>query len=62
MLFQKLVSVPDCAGKDGRKQEKSLGFIKKINSSPLVHPYQPPIPFLQRVAWSKLSKHELKFA
>ena len=54
IVFQGTVSVLDSVGIKGRKEEENLSSNEKINRSLLVHPYQQPILYLQRLAQSKL--------
>jgi len=46
----------------GGKKEECLGSTEKPSPSTPVHPYQPSVPFPQRVAWSKLLTSEPRFA
>ena len=61
MVLQETVLVPDSAGTEEQKEEESLSFSGKVSPSPPVRPYQPRIPFLQRIVWAKLLKLEPKF-
>jgi len=43
------------------KEERGSSSNEMVSPSPPVCYYQPPVPFAQRVAWSKLSKFKPKF-
>ena len=63
MVLQQTVLVPNYAGTRGSKEEESSSSVGKISPSLLiVHSYHPLVPHPQRVAWSKLSKFEPRFA
>ena len=62
MVIQETVSVLDPAGTERQKEEGRLSSIGKANPAPLVHPYQPPVSYSQRLAWAKLFQLESKFA
>jgi len=62
MVLYETVSVLESVRTNRRKEEESSCSISKITPlPPVIRPYQPPIPFLQKVAWSKLSKLKPKF-
>jgi len=61
MVLQEIVSVSNSTRTYEQKEEESLSFNGKVSPSLSVRPYQPPLPFPQRVAWAKLSKLESKF-
>ena len=54
MVLQETVLAPDSAGTDELKEEETLSSIGNVNHAPPVRPYQPPVPYLQRLAWAKL--------
>ena len=57
-----MISVPDSTGTAEQKEEESLSSIEKVSlPSPIARPYQPPVPYPQRVAWAKLPKLEPQF-
>ena len=53
LVLQETVSVPNSAGTYEQKEEESLSSIRKVSPAPTVHPYQPLVPYPQRVAWAK---------
>ena len=62
IVLQETVSVPDSARTDEPKEEGSLSSTGMVSPAPLVRPYQPPVPYPQRVAWVKLFQLKPKFA
>jgi len=63
MVFQESITVSDFAGAEGRKNEESLSSNERSSLTlPVVHLYQPPVPYPQRLAWAKTSKLEPIFA
>jgi len=50
MVLQETSSVPDFVGTKGEQKERRLSFIETVNLAPPTHPYQPPVPYPQRLA------------
>ena len=61
MVLQETVTVPDSIRTDEQKEKGKLSSKRGIILPPPVRPYQPPAPYLQRVAWAKLFQYESKF-
>jgi len=49
MVVQEAISVPISVRTEERENLVNLGSNEKITTSPLIHPYQPPIPYAQRM-------------
>ena len=62
MVLQEIVSVSDSVGSKGQQKERRLSPIEMVNPAPLIPPYQPPVPYPQRLAWTKLLQLEPKYA
>jgi len=63
MVLQEPVAVPEFMRTDEQMEEESLSCKGEVrHPSPVGHPYQPPIPFPQRVGWAKLFHLEPKYA
>ena len=50
MVLQETVSVPDFVGIEGQQKERRVSPIKTVSPAPFTHPYQPPVPYPQRLA------------
>ena len=61
MVLQESVSLPDSTRAYAQREEGKLSSVGKVNSAPLVHFYQPPIPYRQRLGWAKPFQLEPKF-
>jgi len=61
MVLHEVVLVSDFAGTQGKKKEENLSPIGDLSPTPPTRTYQPPVPFPQRLAWSKLSQLEPRF-
>ena len=63
MVIQEIVAVPESVGTDEQREEESLRYKREVSYPPeIARPYQPPVPFSQRVACVKLFQLEPKFA
>ena len=63
MVLQETIVVLDSARTDEQREKENLSCKGEIcHPCPVAHPYQPPVPFPQRVAWAKLFQLEPKFA
>ena len=54
MVLHETVVVPDFAGTDVQKEEGKLSSNGEVMPPSPVRPYHPPVPYPQRVAWTKL--------
>jgi len=62
MVLQETVSVLDSTRIERRKDEESLSSNGRSSiTPPAARPYQPSVPYPQRVAWAKLSELEPRF-
>jgi len=63
MVLQEVIRVPDSIGTEGKKKkEESMISTEEATPTPPTRPYQPPVPYPQQLAWSKLRPLEPKFA
>ena len=62
MVLQEVVTVPNSAGTEGKMREENLGITGEPSPPAPARPYQPPVPYPQRLAWSKLRQLEPRFA
>ena len=62
MVLQETISVPDSVGTEGQQKEEKLSPIEMVSPAPPIPPYQPPVPYPQRLAWTKLLQLEPKYA
>ena len=62
MVLQETVSVPDSIGTEGRQKERRSSLIETVSPAPPIPPYQPPVPYPQRLAWAKLLQFESRYA
>jgi len=61
MVLQEAAPVPNSPGIEGKKKEENLGSARDPSPPPPARTCQPPVPFPQRLAWSKLSQLEPRF-
>jgi len=61
MVLKELVPLPDSVGTEGKKREDNLSSAGEPSPPPPARTFQPPVPFPQRLAWSKLSQFEPRF-
>jgi len=54
MVLQQTVSVPDFIGIERQQKEGRSILIEMESPAPLIRPYQPGVPYPQRLAWTKL--------
>jgi len=62
MVLQVVAPVPDSIGTERKKKEEILSSAGNPSLPPPTCTYQPILPFPQRLAWSKLSQLEPRFA
>jgi len=55
MVPEEVVLVLDSVGMEGQKKEENLSSAGETRPPPAARAYQPPVPFPQRLVWSKLS-------
>jgi len=60
--FQETISVPDSVGTEEQRSEGRSSPTEMEGTAPLVRPYQPRIPYPERLAWTKLLQLEPKYA
>ena len=62
MVLPEEVPFPHSGGIGGTKREEKPSSTGETSHSLIARPYQPPVPFPQRLAWTKLSQLEPRFA
>ena len=62
MVLQEVVPIPNFARTEGKKKEENMSSVGDPSPTPPPRTYQPPMPLSQRLAWSKLSQLEHRFA
>jgi len=62
IVLQETVSVPDSVGTEEQQNEKGLNSMELMHLAPPLRPYQPPVPYPQRLARAKLFQLEPKYA
>ena len=62
MLLQEVVPAPDAVRTEGQKWKENLSSAEEITPPPPARTYQPLVPYPQRLAWSKPSQLEPRFA
>ena len=62
MVLQETVAVPKSVGTTAQNEDEGLSYnTKSISIAPVVCHYAPPVPYPQRLAWTKLSMLEPRF-
>jgi len=63
MVLQETIAVPKSIGTTEQNEKEGLSSNgKSTPTAPVARPYQPPVPYPQRLAWTKLSMLEPRFA
>jgi len=62
MVLQEEAPVPISTGTTILKKEGVLNQVEEGHQPPPVRPYQPPVPYPQKLAWAKLSELQPWFA
>jgi len=61
MVLQEVVPIPDSVGTEGQTRKEILSSSEETTPTPPARTYQPPVPYPQRLAWSKLCQLESRF-
>jgi len=62
MVLQEVIPIPDSTGTEGqKKKEESMSSTEEATPTPPTRSYQPPVPYPQRLIWSKLRQLEPRF-
>jgi len=62
MVLQETVSVLDSVGIERQQNEGTSSPIEMVSLAPYIPPYHSPVPYPQRLAWTKLLQLEPKYA
>ena len=62
MVLQEVVPISASAGTERKEKNEGLSPTEETRHQPPARPYQPPVPYPQRLAWSKLHQLEPRFA
>jgi len=62
MILQEAFSAPIPEGTEGKRKEGRSTPSEMKGTAPPIRPYQPRVPYPQRLAWTKLLQLEPKYA
>jgi len=62
MVLQDVVPVLDPTGTEGKQKDETMSSAEQPTPTTPTRPYQPPVPYPQRMVWSELRQLEPRFA